>query len=182
LELIKVLQPGDSYIFETPNLELHEIEALKEFKFYKATRYVPEGIYTPEDFGFDLPKCSQINVGYCAHFVSRDRIEEKRSLLDKILFMPPSYRYTAEVKTVTFRESEPRFSVIGHTASGVNDTHICLTNGNYVYGDDNKPSETVLHEYAHLMAGAEAHHGKFWEMAMIELGVAPEQFADYMVI
>lgn len=38
------------------------------FELRQPYTIVPDGTYTPADFGFFLPKCKEINIGYCKTF------------------------------------------------------------------------------------------------------------------
>ena len=41
--------------------------------------------------------------------------------------------------------------------------------------DEDKVRETVLHEIAHVLAGAAAGHGRVWKLKCVELGIEPRR-------
>jgi len=62
---------------------------------------------------------------------------------------------------------------LGHVnpMDGEHPYQMCIRDGRYIFDKANTPSEIVLHEYAHIIAGCKHRHDLIWAQACLSLGI-----------
>lgn len=120
--------------------------------------YIPDGIYKPADLGLPFKEVSFICVGKCFY-------DTNPNWFQKLL--------GAKVKTHLFGNT------LAHADQEAKS--ICFQKGTYIYEKPNQLSETAWHEYAHILAGAKAGHGKDWAKFCETFGIVSSPYATYIL-
>lgn len=144
----------------------------KPVKVIKAYLVIPNGTYTPQELGLPFPLCTKINIGFCDHVEKKTQV--KRSGIIDFLFGP---RYVTQLVTGPF----PYLTEVGHVCHG-DPTVICIDEGNRILFDKDIISDTLWHEYAHIVVGPRHGHDKLWQDTLQAMGQEPSVGSQYYIL
>jgi hypothetical protein len=123
-------------------------------KIKPAGYYVREGSYWPEWLGLNLKGVEWIHVGYCPH--------------PMVLNMTPAVKRFEN----NFAHAHPL------------EKAICFSSGTFIFEKPGVVSDTLIHEYCHILRGATPEeimtknlHDEEWGELMMMFGLEPCEYA-----